>query len=152
VANLIKLLVDRARPAIDQLTGFASSSFPSGHATAAAAGLAACAFLLGRRRSAVTKARLAALAAGLAASVAATRVFLGVHWFTDVLAGIAVGWAWLAVCSIAFGGRLLQFGTPVSAATAVAAGGHEASTSSATTASARASTGSGRLRRVTANP
>jgi membrane-associated phospholipid phosphatase len=35
-----------------------------------------------------------------------------VHWFTDVLAGLIFGWTWFAVCSIAFGGRLLHFGAP----------------------------------------
>ena len=120
LSNLIKLLVDRARPAIDQLTGFASTSFPSGHATAAAATLAACGFLLGRGRSHRTRAVLAGGTAALAVAVAATRVFLGVHWFTDVLAGLFVGWGWFALCSIAFGGRLLRFGAPVAAAEWVA--------------------------------
>jgi undecaprenyl-diphosphatase len=116
VANLIKVLVDRARPAIDQLTGFSSTSFPSGHAVAAAATLAGCAFLLTRRRSHRVRVVLAGIAAGLAAAVASTRVFLGVHWFTDVLAGLLIGWAWFAICSIAFGGPLLRFGVPVAVA------------------------------------
>ena len=32
------------------------------------------------------------------------------HWLTDTIAGLFLGWAWFAVCSIAFGGRFLQFG------------------------------------------
>ena len=66
VSNLVKWSVDRARPAIDQLTGFAGTSFPSGHATAAAATYAAFAPLLGRGRPDAVK----ALFVGGAASIA----------------------------------------------------------------------------------
>ena len=37
------------------------------------------------------------------------------HWLSDVIAGLALGWAWFAVCSIAFGGRLLRFGATAEA-------------------------------------
>ena len=53
---------------------------------------------------------LTGLAAGIAVAVAASRVLLDVHWLTDVIAGLALGWAWFAVCAIAFGGRILRFG------------------------------------------
>jgi undecaprenyl-diphosphatase len=113
VTNLTKLLVDRARPDINPLGGFSGASFPSGHSAAAAASLAAFALLLGRGRSRRSRAVLAGVATGLTAAVAASRVLLGVHWLTDVVAGVALGWAWFALCSIAFGGRLLHFGEPV---------------------------------------
>ncbi len=116
VANIIKSIVDRARPDFDQLTGFSGSSFPSGHAVAAAACLAAFALVIGRGRSLKVRALLAGLAVGLATGIACCRVMLGVHWLTDVLGGLALGWAWFALCSIAFGGYQLRFGAPAKTA------------------------------------
>ena len=46
----------------------------------------------------------------IAVAVAGSRVLLDVHWLSDVIAGLALGWAWFAVCSVAFGGRILRFG------------------------------------------
>ena len=52
-----------------------------------------------------------AFAAGaVAVAVAASRVLLDVHWVTDVIAGLSLGWAWFALCAVAFGGRILRFG------------------------------------------
>jgi len=116
LVNVTKVVVDRARPDIRRLTGFSGSSFPSGHAATAAATLAAIALVIGLGCSPRTKAAVAGAAAGLAAAVASTRVLLGVHWLTDVMAGLALGWAWFCICSIAFGGRLLRFGAPVAVA------------------------------------
>jgi undecaprenyl-diphosphatase len=121
VANIIKNIVDRARPDFDQLTGFSGSSFPSGHAVAAAACLAAFALVIGRRRSLKVRAILAGLAVGLATGIACCRVMLGVHWLTDVLGGLALGWAWFALCSILFGGYQLRFGAPAKVADEAAA-------------------------------
>jgi undecaprenyl-diphosphatase len=116
VANVIKAIVDRARPNFDQLAGFSGSSFPSGHAVASAACLAAFALVIGRRRSLRVRAILAGLAVGLATGIACCRVMLGVHWLTDVLGGLALGWAWFALCSIAFGGYQMRFGAPAKTA------------------------------------
>jgi membrane-associated phospholipid phosphatase len=116
LTNLTKSIVDRSRPNIHRLTGFSGASFPSGHAATAAATFAAVALLLGRGRSRRTQILLAAGAAGIAAGVATTRVLLGVHWLTDVIGGLAIGWAWFALSSIAFGGRVLAFGRPVEVA------------------------------------
>ncbi len=113
VANSVKLIVGRARPDLARLTGFSGSSFPSGHAAAAVASFSAFSLLLGRGRSARIKAALASFTLGVSVAVAASRVLLGVHWFTDVLGGLAIGWLWFTVVSLAFGGRILRFGLPV---------------------------------------
>ena len=113
LANTIKYFVDRARPSLDQLTGFSGTSFPSGHATAAAATYAAFALLIGINRSRRVKQVAAGSAATVAVFIGGTRVLLGVHWLTDVVAGLVLGWAWFAICSFAFGGRFLRFGMPV---------------------------------------
>jgi membrane-associated phospholipid phosphatase len=36
-------------------------------------------------------------------AVACSRVFLDVHWLSDVVAGLALAWAWFAFCAIGFG-------------------------------------------------
>jgi undecaprenyl-diphosphatase len=113
---LIKSAVDRARPDINRLTGFSGASFPSGHAATAAATLAAAALLLGSGQDRRLRAILGAVLAGIAVCVAASRVLLGVHWLTDVVAGLILGWTWFAISSIGFGGRLMRFAEPVEAA------------------------------------
>jgi len=110
--NLIKFAVHRARPTIDQLVGASGTSFPSGHSTASAACYAAFALVLGIGLSSRVRALLFAGAVAIAVAVGCTRIFLGVHWFTDVLAGFVLGWAWFGVITIAFGGRLFVFGAP----------------------------------------
>jgi membrane-associated phospholipid phosphatase len=116
VANAVKAIVGRARPDLSRLTGFSGSSFPSGHAAAAVASFSAFSLLLGRARSPKVKAAFAAITMAISVTVAASRVLLGVHWFTDVLGGMAIGWLWFTLLSIAFGGRILRFGLPVARA------------------------------------
>lgn len=112
VTNSVKWAVDRARPEIDPLSAFSGPSFPSGHTAGAAAILAAVALLLGRGRDRRHRDLLLAGAAGIAAAVAASRVLLGVHWLTDVVAGLVLGWCWFLACAFAFGGVRVRFGTP----------------------------------------
>ena len=120
LVNTIKQLLDRVRPTFNPITETLGPSFPSGHSATAAALYAAVALVLARRRSPRTRALLAGGAATVAVGVACSRVMLGVHWLSDVVAGLAFGWAWFAVCAIAFGGRFLHFGAPVEKATRVA--------------------------------
>jgi membrane-associated phospholipid phosphatase len=106
----VKDLADRVRPAFNPVAATLGPSFPSGHSATAAAFYACAALLIGRHRGRPARAALAGLAVGLAVAVAASRVLLDVHWLTDVIAGLALGWAWFSVCAVAFGGRLLRFG------------------------------------------
>jgi undecaprenyl-diphosphatase len=116
LTEAIKQLVDRARPTIEAVAATLGPSFPSGHTSTAAASWAAFALVAGRWWGRRSWPALAGLAVGIAVAVAASRVLLDVHWLTDVLGGLALGWAWFAACAIAFGGRLLSFGAAAQAA------------------------------------
>lgn len=110
--NALKLLVHRSRPDIGRRTTAAGWSFPSGHSATAAAGWAAIALVLLSRSSRRWRKAGAFAALVVTVAVACSRVLLGVHWLTDVIAGITVGWSWFLVVTVIFGGRLLRFGEP----------------------------------------
>jgi membrane-associated phospholipid phosphatase len=113
ITNVIKQLADRARPTLNPAAAALGPSFPSGHSSTAAACYAGLALLLARGRSPRVRALLAGGAGGIAIGVAASRVLLDVHWLSDVIAGLMLGWAWFALCAIAFGGRRVHFAEPI---------------------------------------
>jgi undecaprenyl-diphosphatase len=119
--NGLKLLVDRERPDVIHLVGTSGSSFPSGHSASAAAAWLAFALVVARHRSRRSRAAAAAVATVIAVAVAASRALLGVHWLTDVVAGVLVGWGWFLLCALAFGGRLQRLGEPAERAVAATA-------------------------------
>ena len=112
LSNLTKLAVERVRPDAPPFHVLSGPSFPSGHATAAAAIWAAAALVLGRGTSSPARATLAGVAAGIAVAVACSRVFIGAHWTSDVIGGLLLGWTWFGLCAVAFGGRVVRLGAP----------------------------------------
>jgi undecaprenyl-diphosphatase len=95
LSSLLKVAVDRVRPCLDLASCPASSSFPSGHATGAAAFWAALAVLLLPRLGRWSWALLA-----VPVLVALSRVWLGVHYPSDVIAGLLVGGCWAAAWTV----------------------------------------------------
>lgn len=114
IVNGLKLLIDRDRPDLLPLISFSGASFPSGHTAAAAAVWPAVALVLGRGAPRLVRALLAAGAAVIAVAVAVSRALLGVHWLTDVIGGLAIGYGWFLICAIIFGGRAQRLGDPAS--------------------------------------
>ena len=100
LSNLLKLAIERPRPdLVARLVEVNTTSFPSGHATLAAVTYLTLGALLSRfeaRRRA--KIYVLTVAVGLTFLVGVSRIYLGVHWPTDVLAGWCVGAAWALLC------------------------------------------------------
>jgi membrane-associated phospholipid phosphatase len=96
----LKHVFRRARPSFDEpLLTLATYSFPSGHTAAATVfyGLLAC-YLVRRTADWRLRALAASGAAFMVALVALSRMYLGAHYLSDVLAASVEGAAWLAVC------------------------------------------------------
>jgi membrane-associated phospholipid phosphatase len=99
---VLKRIFERTRPVHDDLQSFADGwSFPSGHASGSVVAYGMLAYLAVRllpARWSAARLPVLLLAASVAFTVCASRVFVQVHFATDVLAGMASGSAWLAVC------------------------------------------------------
>jgi len=92
----LKYLVDRPRPPVAySVLHDAGPSFPSGHATQTFAVYGALALILSRGRTPQTRVRLGAASVAISLLVGAAQIYLGAHWFTDVLAGYVLGGIWL---------------------------------------------------------
>ena len=95
-----KQLYQRARPPVaDQLVVSTSYALPSGHSLGAivvVGVVAAVAVQLGPGRA--RRSGVIVLATAVVLGIGASRLYLGVHWPTDILSGYLLGGAWLAVC------------------------------------------------------
>ena len=140
----VKDLVDRVRPTLDPAAARLGPSFPSGHSATAAAFYAAAALIIGRALSRRPVRHLVIGAAvAIAVGVAASRVLLDLHWLSDVVGGLALGWAWFALCALVFGGRLLLPTAAVDVAAAEAVAGVETVERSPSLAAASRNAGDG---------
>lgn len=108
VIRLAKIAFARARPdVVEHYTTFANASFPSGHAANSSIVYLSVAVLVATATPRVS-ARIAVLSAAivLTTAIGLSRLYLGVHWPSDVLAGWTIGGAWaIAVRFIALWGR-----------------------------------------------
>jgi undecaprenyl-diphosphatase len=95
LSALLKEAVSRVRPCVDAASCPGTTSFPSGHATGAAAFWTVVAVLLLPRLG-----RRAWWVLAVPAVVAVSRVLLGVHYPSDVLAGLLVGGCWAAAWTV----------------------------------------------------
>lgn len=100
----LKAFFARARPELaEALRDAHGYSFPSGHAMGSAVCFGALAYLALRT---IPRWRYRAMAIAFAAtmilSISASRIYLGVHWISDVGAGIAAGLIWVIAATVAY--------------------------------------------------
>ncbi|MGX5829930.1 VTT domain-containing protein [Mesorhizobium sp. 43Arga] len=95
--TVIKVTLHRARPTELFYTGWSAFSFPSGHSTVNLALYGFLAFLIGREIRSTWRLPVAFTALSFVLLIGFSRLYLGGHWFSDVLGGFAFGTAWLAI-------------------------------------------------------
>lgn len=103
LSSLLKLGIDRPRPElVSHLAEVYTMSFPSGHAMLSAVTYLTLGALLARiEKRRATKIYVLSVAVLITVLVGASRVYLGVHWPSDVLAGWCAGFAWAMLCWLA---------------------------------------------------
>jgi undecaprenyl-diphosphatase len=100
---ILKNIIQRARPNTHRLVEITGFSFPSGHSMAAFALYGAITFLLWRHIPQFAG-RIAMITAGIALTllIGISRIYLGVHYPSDVIGGYAASATWLMICIVCF--------------------------------------------------
>lgn len=98
LVQVVKVLIGRDRPDnVNRLVEVTGAAFPSGHAAQSVACYGAIAIVVLWSSRSRTTGRLAVVVAGsIVLLVGVSRVYLGVHWTSDVIAGWSLGVTWLA--------------------------------------------------------
>jgi membrane-associated phospholipid phosphatase len=115
--SAVKVLVNRARPVLPDPVAHASGlSFPSGHAQAAVVGYSVLLLVFLPVLRGAWRTAAVAVAAVMVLGIGFSRIALGVHYVSDVLAGYVLGAAWVAAMTSAFNAwRVAQGRPPVTA-------------------------------------
>ncbi|MDQ0493429.1 phosphatase PAP2 family protein [Paenibacillus brasilensis] len=97
--TVLKLLFHRARPEINRIIEANGYSFPSGHSMTAFSMYTALAFIVWKHiPSRLGRILLTALSSLLIVAIETSRIYLGVHYPSDVLGGYFMSACWLAAC------------------------------------------------------
>lgn len=104
----VKQVFQRARPAIDGAIEVGSYGFPSGHTAGATVWWGfVLVWLFANRAGTWERLAVTLLAVGMVVLTALSRVWLGAHFLSDVLAAAAEGTAWVALCFLVLGRRIV---------------------------------------------
>lgn len=95
--TVIKVALHRARPGELFYTGWSAFSFPSGHSTVNLILYGFLAFLIARNLRPAWQFAIATSVASFTFLIAFSRLYLGAHWLSDVIGGLAFGTVWLAL-------------------------------------------------------
>lgn len=102
----LKIAFDRARPdLLLHASQVFTRSFPSAHGTVSAAVLLTLGALIAQDRDRVERLFILGAAGTIILLIGVSRIYLGVHWPTDVAAGWALGTAWACACWLAMANR-----------------------------------------------
>ncbi|MDN3493916.1 phosphatase PAP2 family protein [Winogradskyella bathintestinalis] len=100
---ILKKIINRSRPELEHLVTVETLSYPSGHAMTAMAFYGFLIYLFYRFKiNPISKTIIIILLSFLILSIGISRIYLGVHFPSDILGGFIAGFIWVILCALIF--------------------------------------------------